>query len=218
MMSLQVLFLVLVLITLVISLICKLQKTRRKKEEVEEVKPLSDSVEYFCFCGEVKDPDFGDGTRCTKCILTYTGYLAMRKIISSLEGTHPEINWDEYEEEEEDYNSCYLCDGMSYLGVACQNCCIKNEENVNVSSDTDTDTCNDCISLGRECVSCVTYALYEEEEKEEEDNILDDMYIIQEKLNKNRMKRTKFKRKKTKYKRRQIRKLSFRELHIKTFG
>ena len=151
----------------------------------QNAKEAGCTVEELCFCGyESKDPDLGDGSRCIKCFTRYTGYLAMRKAISLLEGADLQINWDEYEEdseEEEDYNSCYLCGGKSYLGVACQNCVL--------------------------------------EEKEEEDNILDDMYIVQEKLSKKTKRKTKFKKRKTKYTKKPNKKMSFRELHIiNTFG
>ena len=156
----------------------------------QNAKEAGCTVEELCFCGyEAKDPDFGDGTRCTKCFLRYKGYIAMRKIISSLEGADPKINWDEYDEEECTFTdgSCPECEAWSCVGILCDNCFYPKES--------------------------------DEDGEEEEDEGLDEMYLLQEKLNKNKKELKKFKKRKPKYRKKINKELSFRELHIiNTFG
>lgn len=57
---------------------------------------------------------------------SYYSRLAILETIASLEGANVEIDWEEYQEEEDDLepvnNSCYECGGRSYLGVTCEKC------------------------------------------------------------------------------------------------
>lgn len=194
MMSLQVLLLVLVLVTLVLYAIhSKLQTTRREVKKVEEVKT---HISPICNPKDIED---------YKSFLSPQALDVINKI-KYIQENPTQINWEEWEEVDDDsYNdtsdgSCPCCSNYSCAGILCNDCFT-------------LDNYDNCVSFGKE-----SFALYEEEEKKDEDNILDDMYIVQEKLSKTKKSIKKFKRKKTKFKRRQIRKLSFRELHIKTFG
>ena len=110
------------------------------------------TVEELCFCGyQAKDPDLGDGSRCSYCYNRHTEYLATREAIRSLEGVDPQIDWEEYEEDEdeEDPNFCYECGKPSPLGI---NCGCENDEDLN--------------QVTRECLEKETY--YEDLRQQEE--------------------------------------------------